>query len=416
MAKNEALPAMRPPMIHVAPGYLRGTLTPPPSKSCAHRALICAALSRASLAGGESSVTGLEEPSDDILATQACLYALLDGDDELDCGESGTTLRLLVPVAAALGRQVTFTGRGRLPARPMREYEEAFKGHGAALEFSGDASLPLTLRGRLRPGRYEIPGHVSSQYVSGLLLALPLLEGDSELVLTSVLQSAPYVGLTLEIMAIFGVTAVGMPVDDRYAPYGGFAIPGGQRYQPAGYRVEADFSQAAFWLAANYLGSDIRLTGLPERSVQGDRAIVGLLEQLAAMGRQPAGSIEIDVSHIPDLVPILAASAACTPGETRIINAERLRLKESDRLASTADSLSAIGADVRVTGDGLAIRGRAELSGGSADSWNDHRIAMALAIAALRTRTGVGIRNPWCVDKSYPRFFDDLISLGGEVT
>ncbi len=416
MPERSGVLSARPPLLHVAPGLLRGRLTPPPSKSCAHRALICAALAGQDRSGRESSVTGLGDPSNDILATRACLFALLDGDDTLDCGESGTTLRLLVPVAAALGKPVTFTGRGRLPLRPLKEYEEAFRGHGTAMRFEGEASLPVTLRGRLTPGRYELPGHVSSQYVSGLLLALPLLAGDSDIILTSPLQSAPYVDLTLEIMARFGVAADPLPVDSGRSPFGGFRIPGGQRYLPTDYQVEADYSQAAFWLTANHLGGAVELAGLPERSSQGDRAIVGLLGRLAAMDREPDHLLEIDASQIPDLVPILAVAAALTPGTTRIVNAARLRLKESDRLAAIADNLSAIGADVRVTADGLAIRGKSELAGGEADSCNDHRIAMALAVAAARTRTGVVIRDPWCVDKSYPRFFDDLVSVGGVVT
>ncbi|MBP7401670.1 MAG: 3-phosphoshikimate 1-carboxyvinyltransferase [Clostridia bacterium] len=416
MAEGNGILAARPSRLRVAPGLLHGRLTPPPSKSCAHRALICAALAGRDMSGRESVIRGLGEPSDDILVTQACLFALLDGDGTLDCGESGTTLRLLVPVAAALGRPVTFTGRGRLPQRPLKEYEEAFRGHGTTLRFAGEASLPVSLRGRLAPGRFELPGHVSSQYVSGLLLALPLLAGDSDIVLTSALQSAPYVDLTREIMARFGVEAEPLPPDPDRHPFGGFHVPGGQRYRPADYHVETDYSQAAFWLAANYLGSAVELPGLPERTSQGDRAIVGLLGRLAAMDREPDHRLEIDASQIPDLVPILAVAAAFTPGTTRIVNAARLRLKESDRLASVADSLTAIGADIRVTGDGLEIRGETVLRGGETDSRNDHRIAMAMAIAATRTQTGVVIRDPWCVDKSYPRFFDDLLTVGGVVT
>ena len=403
--------APRRPELHIMPGILHGALTPPPSKSCAHRALICAAL-----AGDSSSVTGLGEPSEDLRTTQACVYALLDGDIELDCGESGTTLRLLVPIAAALGRPAVFTGHGRLPLRPLRAYETAFAGKGVKLHFPATGSLPLALRGRLLPGHYALPGDVSSQYVSGLLLALPLLSGDSTLLLTTPLQSAPYVDLTLDIMAHFGVFAEKLPVHPDSAPFGGYSIPGGQRYRPSAYHVETDFSQAAFWLAANHLGSTVELCGLPVRSSQGDQAVVSLLARLGGMRQHPGVPAEIDASQIPDLVPILAVVAAYAAGETHIVNAARLRLKESDRLASTADSLSAIGADIRQTADGLVIFGRSVLTGGTADSWNDHRIAMALAIAALRTREGVTIMNPWCVDKSYPRFFDDLVSLGGVIT
>jgi len=367
-----------------------------------------------------SVLTGLGEPSEDILRTMDCMRQLTGGGDTLDCGESGTTLRLLVPLAAVLGRPVVFTGRGRLGVRPIREYADAFTGHGAQLVFPEreDWALPLRVKGRLRPGRYEIPGHLSSQYVSGLLLALPLLPEDSEVVLTSPLQSAPYVDLTIGIQRVFGVQIEPVPPDvsgspDTSMPFGGYRVRGGQWYRSARYDVEADYSQAAFWLAANRLGGDIRVTGLPEHSLQGDRVVVDWLARLAEREQEAEGTLVIDASQIPDLVPVLAATAACTPGETRFIRAERLRLKESDRLAATADSLGSIGARIRVTDDGLMISGQPLLQGGEARSWNDHRIAMSLAVAAARTREGVTLHDPWCVDKSYPGFFRDFVSLGG---
>lgn len=421
----EKLYRARPPVLRIMPQPLRGVITPPASKSCAHRALICAALveehAPAGATPGRSQIIGLGEPSADIRHTIEALRALRDGENTLDCGESGTTLRLLIPVAAALGRQVVFVGRGRLGSRPIREYEAAFAGHGAKLELPPAGSLPLRVHGRLQPGRYEVPGHVSSQYVSGLLLALPLLPGDSRLVLTSPLESAPYVDLTLAIQRVFGVDAqpCAAGLSDASAadmPYGGYEIAGDQTYRPALYEVEADYSQAAFWLAANRLGSRVEVRGLPVDSHQGDRAIVTWLRQLAALGAGETRALTIDASQIPDLVPVLAAVAACTPGPTRIVRAQRLRLKESDRLASIADGLSAIGAAIRVTADGLRIDGRAQLAGGTADAHNDHRIAMALAVAALGTREGVAIRDPWCVDKSYPAFYRDWVSLGGVVS
>ena len=424
MSDIAAVLAARPPQLHLSPGFLRGEVTPPASKSCAHRALLCAALADMRPVGtgleDRSILTGLGEPSEDILRTMDCMRQLTGTGDTLDCGESGTTLRLLVPLAAALGRPVVFTGRGRLGARPIREYAEAFAGHGAQLVFPDRDgwALPLRVKGRLRPGRYEIPGHLSSQYVSGLLLALPLLSGDSELVLTSPLQSAPYVDLTIGIQRVFGVEIEQMAASESHKPasdmpFGGYRVRGGQWYRPARYEVEADYSHAAFWLAANRLGGDIRVAGLPEHSLQGDRAIVDWLARLADREQSAEGTLVIDASQIPDLVPVLAVTAACTPGETRFVHAERLRLKESDRLAATADSLASIGADICVTTDGLLVRGQTLLRGGEARSWNDHRIAMSLAVAATRTREGVTLYDPWCVDKSYPGFFRDYVSLGG---
>lgn len=382
----------------VEPGSLVGPVVPPPSKSDAHRALICSAL-----ADPNTQPSGLHGPlSEDIRATRTCLAALLSGEPELDCRESGTTLRLLLPLAAALGRPVTFTGSGRLPYRPLQEYQSIFAGHGVRLDFPERTSLPVQIRGTLTAGRFEVPGHISSQYVSGLLLALPLLDGDSEIVMTSPLQSAPYVEMTRHTMQKFGVRS--------QQTAAGYTIPGGQCYQAVAYEVEADYSQAAYWLTANYTGSRIDIKGLSLNSVQGDRAIIDLLAGFSAGG----DSFTIDVSQVPDLVPILSVAAAATPAVTRLTNAARLRLKESDRLASTENALTAIGVDIRQVGDGLLIRGGLPLSGGQAGSHGDHRIAMALAIAALSTREGVTITGARSVEKSYPDFFEQLRRLGGK--
>lgn len=390
----------------IQPGRLKGSLTPPPSKSDAHRALICAAL-----AGDLQSVQGIgHSPSDDLLATRRCLTALMAAKDRpspnpvvLDCHESGTTLRLIIPVAAALGVSATFVGTGRLPQRPLQEYRSILGSHGITLTFPEEGSLPLKLSGQLQPGQYQVPGHISSQYLSGLLLALPLLKGPSTVELSTPLESAPYVDMTRRTLAEFGVAV------DEIAD--GFSITGGQTFIPIQYSVEKDYSQAAFWLTANYLGSSIRLENLPEQTAQGDRAIVEILAQMKS--RLTAEPMVIDSAQIPDLVPILAVAAGFTPGETRIINGARLRLKESDRLAVTADVLNAIGADVRVEGDSLVIHGRLDWPGGQADSHGDHRIAMALAVAGLSTRQGVILQHSEAVRKSYPDFFVEFSRLGG---
>lgn len=391
--------------VFVGPGTLSGRVLPPPSKSDAHRALICAAL-----AGDLSVVSGLDGPvSDDIRATRSCLSLLHADQPELDCGESGTTLRLLIPVVAALGRPTRFVGHGRLPQRPLREFMDIFQGKGVSLTFPETGSLPLDIAGRLQPGLFPVPGHVSSQYISGLLLALPLLDADSEIRLTSALESAPYVAMTLRTMRHFGIKA------EETAT--GYVIPGRQRYQPVPYPVERDYSQAAFWLTADFRRSQLSIEGLSPDSCQGDQAIVGLLSWLDS----ETGPFEFDVSQIPDLVPILAVAATQVDETTRIVNAARLRLKESDRLETTAAALSSIGADILQTPDGLVIQGGSrsrlgpDLAGGLVDSAGDHRIAMALAVAALRTRAGVTIRGAECVRKSYPDFFHEMKRLGGDV-
>lgn len=389
----------------VMPGRLAGRLTPPPSKSDAHRAMICAAL-----AGDADLVKGLPgNLSQDLQATARCLAALRVGESTLDCQESGTTLRLLIPVAAALGAAVTFVGSGRLPQRPLHEYGMIIGGHGVTLTYPVQGSLPLQVSGQLQPGRFALPGHISSQYLSGLLLALPLLGGDSEIVLTTPLESAPYVEMTRQTLQAFGV--------ETRLQQGVYHVPGYQRYMPLPYKVEKDYSQAAFWLTANYLGSSVRVEGLPDHSVQGDRAILALLADFAR-GRD---HYVIDAAQIPDLVPILAVAASLTPAVTRIVHAGRLRHKESDRLAAISAGLQAIGANIEPGDDSLTIRGarpqegeeRPLLPGGTADSCGDHRIAMALAIAALASRSGVIIRNASSVRKSYPDFFSEFSRLGG---
>lgn len=410
--------------LRIYPGRLNGVVEPPPSKSDAHRALIAAWL-----AGDRhwSGVTGLPEVlSDDLKATCRCLTALAEGRSVLDCGESGTTLRLIVPLAASLdprgsdpsgsgqtiyrADRITFTGGGRLPRRPLDTYQTVLGNAGAKLVFPDQGSLPLELGGCIRPGLYQIPGHISSQYLSGLLFALPLLPGDSQIELTSALESAPYVAMTLRTLARFGIT---IHQTDR-----GYDVPGRQSYKPSSYAVEKDFSQAAFWLTAAYLGSDLKVAGLPDDSAQGDRAIVDLLADFS----REKSHYAIDAAQIPDLVPILAVAAAATPALTRITHAARLRFKESDRLESTAGLLQSIGVQATATEDELQIRGTDHCAGGqdafffqggAVDSQGDHRIAMAAAIAALRTEQGVVLRHADVVQKSYPDFFDQFRRLGG---
>lgn len=402
--------------VRILPSSLHGTLTIPVSKSAAHRAILCAAL-----AGQKSILPNGETVSDDIAATRNAAALLLDGKSEpvtLDCMESGSTLRFLIPIAAALGKKATFIGHGRLPERPIGVYLDCLPSHGVRCKTSG--SLPLTVSGKLQPGKFRLPGNVSSQFITGLLLALPLLGGDSQIVLTSPLESAAYVEMTLQTMHEFGVEAVRTET--------GWHIPGPQRYRAnPNFEVERDWSQAAFFLAAGMLGGPVQLRGLSPSSRQGDRAAEELFRRFGAQiewsngvltaqsGRVPETGAEIDASQIPDLVPILAAVAALLPGKlTRITRAERLRLKESDRLAAMAQGLNRLGGRVRELPDGLEITGVERLRGGAAEGFKDHRIVMALSVAALRSEKETVLTDAESIRKSYPEFFRDYNSLGGK--
>ena len=401
--------------ITITPKPLAGTITPPPSKSQAHRALLAAALS-----GGVSLLSGLAQ-SQDIAATLSCLRALGTGVEgagpgslrihglghsipqagtfpTFDCGESGSTLRFLIPVALVAAGGGRFTGRGRLLERPQGPYFALFDEKGVSYERTGDF---FTVQGRLTPGTYALPGNVSSQFVTGLLYALPLLEGESELVLTTPLESRGYVDMTLDVLRKFGIQ---VEESDR-----GFRVPGNQTFQARDLTIEADWSQAAFWYAANFLDGEIDIQGLDHDSAQGDKRIALDYWTLAR-----PGEVTLDVSQCPDLVPPLAAIAAGRYGVTHLINAARLRMKESDRLTAVADVLTALGADVSEEPDSLTIVGRDALAGGVAvDSHNDHRIAMMAAVAALACEAPVTITGAECVAKSYPGFWEDYEKLGG---
>jgi 3-phosphoshikimate 1-carboxyvinyltransferase len=297
-------------------------------------------------------------------------------------------------------------GKDSLARRPLREYAEILGPRGVRLEFAGEQNLPVKVGGKLQSGVFQVPGHISSQYITGLMLALPLLEGDSTIVLTTPLQSAPYVEMTQAVLDLFGIVV-------RPAA-AGWVVPGRQKYVlPEELELEADYSQAAFWLAAKSLGHALEVEGLSVKSVQGDREIIPLLEE---MGRwKPGEERRIDAAQIPDLVPILAVVALARPGVTILENAQRLRFKESDRLLSTAEMLGSMGAKIAATTDSLLIHGGEQLTGGEVDAHNDHRIAMAAAISALNSRNGATIMGADAVGKSYPGFFQELQRLGGDV-
>ena len=380
----------------ITPGPLEGTVTPPPSKSQAHRAIL------AQLLAGGGTVSNLET-SQDIEATQRCAAALkAQGTDLplLDCGESGSTLRFLIPIALALRGGGRCTGRGRLMDRPQKPYFDIFDEKGIFYEQKDGA---LTVKGELKPGEYRLPGNVSSQFVTGLLYALPLLEGESRIVLTSPLESRGYVDMTLDVLDRFGVRVE--VLED------GFLVPGDQVFQARDFTIEADWSQAAFWMAAGLLGNPVLTVGLSDQSTQGDRVID---EHFASFAWGTWRTVEIDVSNCPDLLPPLAVMAAFHDGTTRLINAARLRLKESDRLATVTKMLTALGGQVEEGPDWLAIPGTRFLRGGTVDGANDHRIVMAAAIAATRCTGPVTILGAEAVNKSYPTFWEEYKRLGGE--
>ena len=389
--------------VTITPAKLQGTVIPPPSKSQAHRAVLALALS-----GGEGKLSNLS-PSQDIRATEDCVAALKngtpaghDGLPMLDCRESGSTLRFLIPVALVLRGGGHFIGKGRLMERPQDPYFEIFREKGIFWERIGGI---MTIRGELPPGEYRLRGDVSSQFVTGLLYALPLLDGDSKIVLTSPLESRDYVAMTLDVLEKFGVR-----VENQ--GYERFLVPGKQRFRARDMTIEADWSQAGFWYAAGFLGNPVEAAGLDPGSVQGDRVLADQYAELAG-----PGAVELDVSGCPDLVPPLAAMAALRSGQTtRLTNAARLRIKESDRLAAVTRVLGGLGADVTEGPDSLTICGRDSLTGGvKVDSFNDHRIAMMAAIAATRCVKPITVTGAECVAKSYPNFWEDYEKLGGKI-
>ena len=412
----------------ILPGARTGEVHIPASKSQAHRMLLCAAM-------GENEVTlrcrGL---SKDILATVACLKALgasVDAEGEvlhlrpvsapppglclLPCGESGSTLRFLLPLVGALGASAVFEREGRLPERPIEPLGRELCRNGMDIRSDG---ARLSCSGQLRPGAFSLPGNISSQYISALLMTLPLLEGESTLRIEGALESAAYVAMTEEVLRLGGVRT-------EKTGYG-YRIPGGQhcRFAPE-LSVEGDYSNAAFFLCAGALSErGIRVTGLDPQSRQGDRAIVPLLEEMGAQVASDGSSvtvkraalhgITIDASPIPDLIPVLSVVAAAASGETRVIHAQRLRLKESDRLHSTTQMLRALGAEAEELPDGLVIRGGRTLAGGTVDACGDHRIAMSAAVAGGICRGAVTICGSECVQKSYPDFWTDFQQLKGD--
>lgn len=413
--------------VKFSPFIPSGIVNVPPSKSDVHRAIICAAM-----ANGVSRISPVAL-SNDIKATIGCIKALgadavlennvltVDGTNMyknktalLDCGESGSTLRFFIPIAAVGNINATFVGKGKLPQRPIGIFTEALPKAGTVCKTEG--GLPLEIKGQLKSGIFEIPGNVSSQFITGLLLALPILEGDSEIVLTSPLESVGYIAMTIRTMKQFGVNI--------QATEKGWHIKGGQSYKTCDYTTDGDWSQAAFFMVLGAVSGKVTVKGVAKDSTQGDKKCAEILARFGAKVTQldnevtvekgELKAITIDASQIPDLVPVLSVCAAFAEGTTKIINAERLRIKECDRLKATAELLNNLGGKVKELSDGLEITGVSSLKGGNVNGYNDHRIVMSAAVCAARSDEDITATFAMSINKSYPDFYIDYNSIGGK--
>lgn len=415
--------------IALYPRKLQGQIRIPPSKSMAHRAIICASLAR-----GRSVIKNIEY-SKDIEATISAMkelgtmifkhddYLEIDGTTtfmknqcEFDCQESGSTLRFMIPISIVGEANVHFIGKGRLGQRPLDIYYKIFDKQNISYLYRENV-LDLYIRGHLKAGVFEIPGDVSSQFISGLLFALPLMDRDSRIVMTSPLQSKGYIDLTLQMLRQYGVFVINND-------YKELLIPGNQMYKPCDYEVEGDFSQAAFYMVAGALGNQIVMEGLNLSSKQGDREIIDILKRMGCQliemdkGYQIVSNIlsatHIDGKDCPDIIPIVALACALSKGTSVIKNIERLRIKECDRLEATVEVINQLGGSARVDDECMVIEGVEYLQGGNVSSYNDHRMAMMEAIASTVCKECVVIDNKECVQKSYPSFWECFESLGGE--
>lgn len=424
--------------LRITPTKLYGKILVPSSKSMGHREIICAGLSR-----GKSLIDNISI-SKDIEATVRCLTAMgvcveeresnfakrtafsicsngkpFAKEKYADCGESGSTLRFFIPLAATLNQSFRFEGHGKLVSRPLQVYYDIFDRQGLRYETS-NGKLPLTVDGKLRSGKYIIPGNISSQYISGLLFTLPLLDGDSEIEIEGRLESASYIDMTINCLKSYGV-------EIENNNYRNYVVKGKQKYICHNSIIEGDWSQAAFWIVASAIGNEVKSAGIELCSMQGDKAIISILQKMGinfkfdgneiCVKKSQANGITIDVSDCPDLVPILAAFGAVSNGNTEIINAGRLRLKECDRLSAVCNELNKLGAEVKELSDGLIIVGHPEGLKGNVevDAWNDHRIAMCLAIAATKCKEPIILTGAESVSKSYPTFWEDYTAVGGRI-
>lgn len=402
--------------IKIKPSVLKGTVEIPPSKSLSHRAIICASLCNKGQSilkniilseDIEATVEGMKKLGAKITLLNKNAYiktSEISTTPLINCRESGTTLRFLIPLSLVLTHSCRFFGSKKLFKRPLDVYYKIFdKQH---IYYKTNDSYPLAIKGRLLPGAYKIPGNKSSQFISGLLLSLPLLENDSKITVTGNFESKSYVDMTADVMEKFGVHT-------EKSGEKTFFIKGKQIYKSTIYTIEGDYSQAAFFLVANELGNKIECLGLNNVSLQPDKKIINIIKKYKYKNKV----VTIDASQIPDLVPIIAVLASLKEKRTTVIkNAGRLRLKESDRLKAISTELNKLGAQIRETEDCLIIKGRKSFNGSTkVNSWNDHRIAMSLAIAATKCKNEIILENHLAVNKSYPHFWEDYKSLGGKI-
>ena len=426
--------------IAIKPSILNGTIEIPPSKSYSHRAVIAAALAE-NKDNRKSKIDNLKFSVDittttDIMENwgakinrgESSLEIVgNDGkvvlrDKYVQCNESGSTIRFLIPIGITDENELVFDGKGKLVDRPLDSYYRIFDKQGIFYK-NENGKLPLTVNGKLKAGNYEIDGNISSQFITGLLYALPLLDGDSKLTINKNLESKGYIDLTLEILKLAGIEIVNND-------YKSFDIRGNQIYKPFNYTVEGDYSQVAFWIVAGIISAnkdnEVKCLHVNKNSLQGDKEIIEIVERMGAnleilddyvivKPSKTKGTV-IDISQCPDIAPILTVLGALSEGETRIINGERLRIKESDRITSIKTELNKLGANVAEEGDSLIIQGVEGFTGGvTVSAWNDHRLAMSLAIASTRCEKEIILEEAESVRKSYPHFWDDFVKMGGEI-
>ncbi|NLX64437.1 MAG: 3-phosphoshikimate 1-carboxyvinyltransferase [Clostridiaceae bacterium] len=418
---------------------LNGTIMAQPSKSIAHRAIICASLATGttridnvvlsddiSATIGAVSQLGAEVKIEDSLKYSGRKLVTVNSNGRIsseekviDCKESGSTARFMMPITRLDNSSSTFIGCGRLVERPFDIYKNLFAEKGITYK-DNEGKMPIFLSGKITPGTYNLSGDVSSQFISGLLFVLPLLEDDSEINITGDLQSLPYIQMTMEVLREFGITI------KHEAGYRKITIPGNQKYKALSlYVVEGDWSQAAFFCVMGAISGNITLSGLNLDSCQGDKVIVDILREMGALpeiseegikfSRTKLSGITVDVSQCPDLVPAVSVAASVAEGTSSIVNGARLRIKESDRLMTTCRELNNLGADIIEKADGLIIKGKPRLTGGKAFGSGDHRIVMAVAAASVICSEDVEIEGYDAVKKSYPEFWEDFVLLGGEV-
>ena len=420
--------------IQLIPTKLKGKITLPPSKSLAHRAIIAAGLSKgisridhiaysqdikATIQAMEALGTIIEQHEDYLIVNGKYTFTknnTMPGI-EIDCVESGSTLRFMVPISIVKENKVRFTGRGQLGKRPLNTFYEIFERQNIGYLYRENV-LDLNIIGTLKPDLYRIPGNISSQFITGLLFALPLLPGDSIIEMTSPLESRGYIDLTLHILKLYGITIINHE-------YKQFIIRGRQEYQATDYTVEADFSQAAFYLVADALGNDVTVMNLNLDSLQGDKVILDILKKMNCSIEEVDGGIKVvnhgltgttvDASQCPDIIPVVALALATSQGKSEVLQASRLRIKECDRLSATVKELNTLGAKLIEHEESMEITEVDCLKGGNVSSHDDHRMAMMLAIASTICQKDVIIDNKECVKKSYPNFWEDFMMLGGKI-